>query len=100
MIRSPIAWLAAVWLAVAIHLDWHLGRPAHGHLSFGLPYHWVFGVVASVPVAWIAVTRWPERIGRAFALMLGLGVLLGHGLEPLGEVVLYRVGWQPFTNTA
>jgi hypothetical protein len=98
MITSRSVWLAAIWIAVLIHLDWHLGRPAHGHLSFGLPYHWILAIVTLGPLPWLLIRRWPTALLQASVVVLGLGVALGQVLEPLGEVMLYRVGAEPLTN--
>jgi len=98
ILRSPAAWIAAAWVGVMIHVDWHLGRPGHGHRSFDLTYHWLAALPMALPVAWLAVRRWPHAALSAGAVMLGLGIVLGQGLEPLGEVVLYQEGWEPFTN--
>jgi hypothetical protein len=32
------------------------------------------------------------------AVVLLLGIALGQGLEPLGEVIVSRGNWEPFTN--
>ena len=97
MIRSRLFWLSALWLGVLIHLDWHLGRPGPSHLSFGLPYHWLLGVVAFAPLPWLLRRRWPRSLTRASVLVIALGVVLGQGLEPLGEAILDH-GSEPFTN--
>ena len=98
MTRSPVAWLIALWIGVIINLDWHLGRPGHGHLSFGLSYHWLLAVGAFAPLPWVVLRRWPSAFLQASVLVILLGVALGQGLEPLGEAVQFRVGWDPFTN--
>jgi len=38
MLKSPTLWIAALWVGVMIHLDWHLGRAGHDHRSFDLTY--------------------------------------------------------------
>ncbi len=98
MVRSPVAWLAALWIGVLIHVDWHMGRPGHDHLSLGLPYHWLLAVVTFAPLPWIVLRRWPTSCPQASVLVVLLGVALGQGLEPLGEVIHFPVGWEPFTN--
>ena len=98
ILKSRIAWIAAVWVGVMIHLDWHLGRPGHDHRSFDLTYHWLAALPTVLPVAGLAVKRWPHAALSAGAVLLGLGVLLGQGLEPLGEVVLFQEGWEPLTS--
>jgi hypothetical protein len=98
MIRSPHVWLSALWIGVLIHVDWHLGRPGHNHLSFGLAYHWLLGVITFAPIPWLLARRWPSVLKRASLVVIMLGVLLGQGVEPLGEVIHFHVGAEPFTN--
>jgi hypothetical protein len=98
MIRSPLVWLTALWIGVLIHVDWHLGRPGHSHLSFGLPYHWLLAVVAFAPLPWLLIRRWPNSLTQASVVVIALGVVLGQGVEPLGEVIHFHVGAEPFTT--
>ena len=98
MLRSPVSWLAALWIAVLIHIDWHLGRPGHGHLSFGLPYHWLLAVLTFAPLPWMVARRCSAAFVQASTFVIILGIVLGQGLEPLGEVIHVPVGWEPFTN--
>ena len=95
MIRSPAAWLLAVALGVLIHVDWHLGRPGH-HLSFDFSYHWVLAVATFAPLAWIVFRRWPTTFVEASLWVILVGVFLGQGLEPLGEIIHSRGAAQPF----
>jgi uncharacterized membrane protein YhaH (DUF805 family) len=81
-----------------IHLDWHLGRPGHDHRSFDLAYHWLLAVPTFTPLAWLVCRRWRDSPFRAALIMTVLGVLLGQGLEPLGETVHFGAGAEPFTN--
>jgi hypothetical protein len=87
MRRAPVSLLLVLWLASAIHADWHLARPAHMHhrLSFDWPYHWVTGVPVFALAAWVVWRRWPDRLAAASALNLGLALLAAQVLEPLGE---------------
>ena len=97
MIRSPLIWLSALWIGALIHVDWHLGRPAHDHLSFGLPCHWLLAILTFAPLPWLLMRRWPNS-ATAACVVIALGVLLGQGIEPLSEVMLYQAGAEPFTN--
>lgn len=84
--------LAALVIGVLIHVDWHLGRPPEDHhdrLSFGLSFHWLLGAAAFGVLPWLFSRR------EALHLIL-LGVLLGQGIEPVGEMLLY--GSQPFAD--
>lgn len=98
MIRSPLIWLSALWIGALIHVDWHVGRPGHDHLSFGLPYHWLLAVLTFAPLPWLLVRRWPKSANTASLVVIALGVFLGQGIEPLGEVILLQAGAEPFTN--
>ena len=98
MIRSRLVWLSALWLGVLIHLDWHLGRPGPSHLSFGLPYHWLIAVVAFAPLPWLLRRRWPDSLTQASVLVIALGIMLGQGVELLGEAIHFGLGSEPFTN--
>jgi hypothetical protein len=98
MITSPRFWLSALWIGVLIHLDWHLGRPGHDHLSFGLGYHWVLGVLTFAPLPWLLVRRWPTSLTRASILVIALGVAIGQGIEPLGEIIHTGAGADAFAN--
>ena len=82
--------LLTLFVAVVVHVDWHLARPAHHRLSLAWPQHWLFAAVAFAVVGWLIARRWPERPWRAAAVIVGAGILLGQGAEPLLESLLYR----------
>jgi len=98
MIRSPLIWLSAVWIGALIHVDWHLGRPGHDHLSFGMPYHWLLAILTFAPLPWLLMRRWHKSPYAASVVAIALGILLGQGIEPLSEVILFQAGAEPFTN--
>ena len=77
-------------LAAAIHIDWHLARPAHHRLSLAWPDHWIFAAVAFAVVGWLIARWWPDAPGRASAGIVGLGVLVAQGIEPVLELAIYR----------
>jgi hypothetical protein len=92
MRRAPVSLVLVLGLAVMIHVDWHLARPAHGHhhrLSFGWPYHWALAIPLFALAAWIVARRWPDRLAAASALNLGLALAAGQLLEPLAEQFHY-----------
>jgi hypothetical protein len=91
MRRAPVSLRLVLGLAVMIHADWHLARPAHGHhrLSFGLPHHWALAIPVFALAAWIVQRRWPDRLATASALNLGLALAAGQLLEPLAEQLHY-----------
>ena len=95
---SARAWCLALWIAVMIHLDFHIARPAHEHWSLGLTYHWLLGVLVFALLPRLVVARWPSAFAQASVAIILLGVVLGQGLEPLGEMVLFP-GEQPFADT-
>lgn len=97
MLRSRAVCLGALWLGLMVHLDWHLGRPGHDALSFHLPWHWLLAVPAFLPIAWMVKRRWPDAALKAGLVVVLLGLLIGQGLEPLGESLL-GAGTEPFTN--
>ena len=98
MLRSPLFWIAALWVGVMIHVDWHLGRPGHDHQSFDLSYHWLLALPTFIPVIWLVLRKWPTAAPSAGAVILLIGVLLGQGLEPLGETIHFDAGLEPFIN--
>ena len=98
--KSWVAWLLAFWVALAIHVDWHLGRPGDHHaLSFHLPYHWIFGIIVFAHLAWFISRRWPESFWKASRFIILVGMLIGQGLEPLEEVIEMGMDWSPLTST-
>src|SRR5688500_12560044 len=92
MRRLPVSCWLVLLLAVAIHVDWHAARPAHGHhdrLSFGLDCHWMLAVpVFALAAAWVH-RRWPGRLLAASAANLGLAAIAAQVLEPLWEQAWY-----------
>jgi hypothetical protein len=82
-------------LTAVIHVDWHLARPAHHRLSLGWPNHWIFAVAAFALAGCLIARGWPHAPGRAALGIVGLAVLLGQGLEPVLEVLVYdgRLGY-------
>lgn len=85
--------LAAVLLATAIHVDWHIARPAHHRLSLGLPWHWLLAVPVFAIAAWYVAVRRPLRPVAASVLLLGAAVLLGAVVEPAYEYWLGGATW-------
>jgi hypothetical protein len=98
VLKSPLAWTAALWLGVMIHVDWHLGRSGHDHRSFDLAYHWLVAIPTFAPVAWLVLRRWPASALRSGTVILVLGVIMGQGLEPVAEAILFQAGIDPFAN--
>jgi hypothetical protein len=90
--RQLLSAVLVLTLAGAVHLDWHLARPAHHHrpLSLGWDQHWLFAALAFAAVGWVVARAWPERPWIA-----ALALLLAQGVEPASEVALYahRLGY-------
>ena len=86
----PISLRMAAILAVAIHLDWHVARPAHGHLSFGWPFHWLLAVPVFGAAAWYMTRRWQEHFTVAGIATIAAAVIVGQGFEALIELVVFQ----------
>ena len=76
-------------LASAIHIDWHLARPAHHRLSLDWSQHWIFAVIVFAVVGWLIARWWPHGPGRAAAGIVGLAFVLSQLVEPVLEVAFY-----------
>ena len=84
--------LAALLLAAAIHVDWHLARPGHhSDLSGHWAQHWLLGI----PVFGLLALYESRRLGqyrwRSSAGLILVGAFLGQVLEPLSE--LFDAPW-------
>ena len=92
-IRALVSIPAALWLAAAIHVDWHLARPHdHGGISGNFASHWLLALPVFAFTAWFL----GRRAGRPVAagvVTIGVAILLGQVLEPLGEIVLFHDPW-------
>ncbi|MGH7568956.1 MAG: hypothetical protein ACREL9_08310 [Gemmatimonadales bacterium] len=89
-LRSLLSFRVALGIGLAIHIDWHLARPVHERLSFGWPGHWLLALPVFLAAGWYLTRGWPTAPARPAALSVGLGVVLGQVLEPLGEVLVYH----------
>ena len=78
-----------LFLAAAVHVDWHLARPAHHRLSLAWPHHWIFAAAVFAMVGWLIARWWPDTPGRVAAGIVGLALLLAQIVEPLLEVLVY-----------
>lgn len=97
---QPIkAALCAIGLAVAMHLDWHVARPAVHEHSLGLSWHWVFAVPVFALNAWCTARIWPMHVLRASLGIIGVASLLAAAVEPALEIWLgaasseWAFGW-------
>jgi hypothetical protein len=80
-------------LALAVHVDWHIGRPVHHRLSLGWSYHWILGVASFALVTWLVLGKARDGPGQ-LALIVIVGLVAGQIGEPIGEVLVYREPWQ------
>jgi phosphotransferase system glucose/maltose/N-acetylglucosamine-specific IIC component len=96
-LRRFLSTILVVALAGAVHLDWHLARPAHHHrrLSLGWDQHWLLATIVFAVVGWIVARVWPERPWRPGLWIAALALFLAQGVEPASEVALYarRLGY-------
>ncbi len=76
-------------LASAIHIDWHLARPAHHRLSLDWSQHWIFAIVVFAIVGWLIARWWPHAPGRTAAGIVGMALVLAQIVEPVLELAFY-----------
>lgn len=90
------ALLLSLLLASALHIDWHLARPAHYGLSLAWPYHWVATGILFGLTGWLIARKWPALRWRLGAVVFLAAILLAQGVEPLLEVLLDegRLGYE------
>jgi len=79
--------VAAILLAGAIHVDWHLARPGHhSDLSGHWAQHWLLGIPVFALLA-VYLSRQPsQHRWRSSAVLILAGGFLGQILEPLSEL--------------
>ena len=87
------AGLLALFLATAVHVDWHLARPTHHRLSLGWEQHWLFAAAAFALVGWAIARRWPDRPWRAAAGIVAGALVIAQVIEPMMEVLAYQGRW-------
>jgi hypothetical protein len=80
----------ALFVAAVVHVDWHLARPTRHRWSLAWSQHWLFAAVAFAVVGWLIARRWRDRPWQAAAAIVSAGVVLGQGVEPVLESLLYR----------
>lgn len=88
--RRLVSLPLVAFLAVAIHVDWHVARPEHHRLSLEWGYHWLLGVAVFVAVAAYVVRRWPDELWEASAVNVLSGVVGGIVVIPLATELYYR----------
>ncbi|HEY0810334.1 MAG TPA: hypothetical protein VGD49_09240 [Longimicrobiales bacterium] len=86
-------WLSCalvVAIALVVHIDWHIGRPVHTGHALGWSLHWVIAIptFALMTQSILARAGW-----KTLAFVILQGLLVGQIVEPLGEVLIYRLTW-------
>src|SRR5688572_22388342 len=80
-------------IAIAVHLDWHLGRPAHIQHSLAWEHHWISGLILGSCIACFLTWRRAAAPVSQFLLIALAGFVAGQVLEPIGEVLIYDVSF-------
>lgn len=85
----------SILLAVILHVDWHVARPAHHRLSLGWADHWVITAGLFALAGCLIARRWSRAAWKMGAIVLAAAVLLAQGLEPVLEVLFFegRLGY-------
>jgi hypothetical protein len=86
--------LVSLALASAMHVDWHVARPAVHHLSLGWPWHWLLAVPAGALTAWYVMRAWPARPAAMSLAILGIASLLAAVVEPAWEYWLTGASYE------
>ena len=86
--RNTSTALVTLAVATAIHLDWHVARPAHHRLSLGLPAHWLLAIPVFGLVAWYVMRAWPGKVLPISIVIPGSAIVLAGVVEPAGEYFL------------
>ena len=85
--------IAAALLGVIVHLDWHLGRPAHHGLSGDWSMHWLAGVLSGAGYALWAARVAPTRTVPWLIVVVLLGLFIGQIVEPAFELLYPDMTW-------
>jgi hypothetical protein len=86
--------VAAVLLGALVHVDWHLGRPAHHPLSGDWRLHWLVGLASGVAYALWAARAAGARATSWFGTVVLLGLVIGQIVEPATEVLFSDFSYQ------
>lgn len=81
-------WLV-LFLAAAVHVDFHLGRPTHFRHSGGSPIHFLLAIPVFAVAAFSVARRWPQQIRSASVRNLALGMVAGQLIEPASEPLIF-----------
>ncbi len=89
--RRYLSIWAVLLIMVMVHVDWHFGRGHHHHMSLSWPYHWITGLVTFFLLVLFCARKWPEKFASAALLNGALGLFAGQIVEPMLEVIGYRI---------
>ena len=100
MLRNRIIGIG-IFLAVILHLDWHLARPHHEHpglslnVGFEWSYHWIATAVIFAIIALFISRRWPNDRLVIAAGAFAVGVFGAQIFWPIVEAAVYgrRIGF-------
>jgi hypothetical protein len=77
-------------LGLAVHVDWHFGRPGHVHdLSGNSPVHFLFAIPVFVGAAFWIARWWPDRIVQASIVNITGGFVLAMVVEPIVSAPIF-----------
>src|SRR5687767_624359 len=88
--------ILSLLLATALHVDWHLARPAHHRLSLDWSHHWAATAAVFALVACYIARRWPTYRWRLGVVVFIGAVVIAQVIEPMLEVLIYdgRFGYE------
>jgi hypothetical protein len=84
------ALVLSVALGTALHVDWHLARPAHHRLSLDWPYHWLATALVFGVAGWLIARTWPAYRWRLGAVVFVAAAVLAQVVEPVLEALIYE----------
>jgi len=89
--RRLLAAVLVLVLATAVHVDWHLARPAahHRRLGLGWDQHWIVAALVFVGVGWVVGRVWRDGPWKPGGWIAAVAVAIAQGIEPVAESVLY-----------
>jgi hypothetical protein len=88
-LRSRISIVNVFWIALLVHLDWHVGRGRHLRLSMESSWHWLIAVFGFACVWFCTPRKESDPNHRRMVTSVVAGLFAGQVIEPLGEIVFY-----------
>jgi len=84
------ALVLSIALGAALHVDWHLARPAHHRLSLDWSYHWLATALVFGVAGWLIARRWPDYRWRLGAVVFVAAAVSAQVVEPVLEALIYE----------